>query len=220
MKTTLPSRPPRRAAARAALLLVAMLPLASALAQYKVVRPDGSVTYTDRPPTAAANVRITPLGRGTQAAQAAADNTLPAELRQAVSRYPVTLYSAADCPPCDRGRTLLLQRGVPFTERRVANEDEAALLERVVGGRTVPALMIGAQPLRGVSEAEWTAYLDAAGYPRESRLPRNWPVPVPLPLIDRPAAGQNAAQQPPPQPGPPREEPPTVPVLPNAGVRF
>lgn len=200
------------------LLTTSLLP-AIALAQYKVVQPDGSVTYTDRPPTAATNVRVTPLGRGTQAAAAAADNTLPPELRQAVSRYPVTLYSTADCAPCDNGRRLLLARGVPFTERRVAADDEAALLERLVGGRTVPALTIGAQPLRGFSETDWAAYLDAAGYPRESKLPRNWPTPVPQPMIDRGPA-QRAA----PSPQAPAEarvdETPVVPVLPNSGVRF
>ena len=198
----------------AALLLV---PVASS-AQYKVVRPDGSVTYTDRPPVAATNVRITPLGRAGAAAAAEPENPLPTELRQAVARYPVTLYTTAQCAPCDSGRRLLQQRGIPFTERRIAADDDAALLERLVGSRSVPALTIGAQPLRGFAEADWTAYLDVAGYPRESKLPRNWPPATPQPLIDRSAAQRPVDLQAAPEPR--RDEPAVVPVLPNAGVRF
>ena len=52
----------------------------------------------------------------------------------------------------------------------------------------MPALTIGAQPLRGLSEADWTAYLDAAGYPRESRLPRGWQ-PPPAGATGRACAG-------------------------------
>ena len=35
---------------------------------------------------------------------------LPLELRQAVQRYPVTLYAMRVCEPCDSARTLLRQR--------------------------------------------------------------------------------------------------------------
>jgi glutaredoxin len=166
-------------------LLLAVLALAAlpAAAQYKVVRPDGSVTYTDRPPTDG-NVRVTALGRNAPAS-ASTDNSLPPELRQPVARYPVTLYTTNDCVPCDNGRKLLQQRGIPYTERRVSSEDDAAALERAVGGRTVPALNVGAQPLRGFSDGDWNAFLDAAGYPKESKLPRNWPIPQPTPLVDR-----------------------------------
>ena len=40
-----------------------------------------------------------------------AEGALPFELRQAASRYPVTLYTAATCIPCDNGRQMLQQRG-------------------------------------------------------------------------------------------------------------
>ncbi len=186
----------------------------SALAQYKVVRPDGSVTYTDRPPTDA-NVRVTPIGRN--APPPAAESVLPIELRQVMQRYPVTLYTSADCAPCDNGRRLLQQRGVPYAERRISSEEDAQALERAVGGRTVPALNVGPQPLRGYSEADWTTYLDAAGYPKESKLPRNWPVPVATPLVERAApalAGRTAA------PPPPPPEPEIDPQLPQSTIRF
>lgn len=196
----------------AALLLMSC---GAALAQYKVIRPDGSVTYTDRPPIDASNVRITPLGRTVQAVAAPAETGLPVELRQAAQRYPVTLYASADCAPCDNGRKLLQQRGVPFGERRIGSDEDVMALERLVGGRSVPALTIGAQQLRGFSEADWGAYLDAAGYPRESKLPRNWPAPTATPLVERTPAPRTAGPVP-----AARNEEPQVPVLPSAGVRF
>jgi glutaredoxin len=192
----------------AALLVLTALP-ASAL--YKVVQPDGSVTYTDRPP-ATGNARVTPLGRNLE--PAAPEPTLPLELRQAMQRYPVTLYTAQGCQPCDAGRSLLRARGVPFAERVVATDEDAQALERLVGGRTVPALTIGTQALRGLSETDWAGYLDAAGYPRESRLPRSWQPPAATPLVERvtptarpapqpaaPAPAPAAAPEPPPAPG-------------------
>jgi len=164
----------------AAALLAA--PLLPAMAVYKIVQPDGSVIYTDRPPTSG-SARVMPLG--SDAAPTMPDLALPQELRSLVQRYPVTLYTSADCTPCDNGRRLLQQRGVPYGERLVSSEEDALALERAVGGRTVPALTIGVQPLRGLKETDWTAFLDAAGYPRESRLPRGWQAPAPTPLVER-----------------------------------
>jgi hypothetical protein len=69
-----------------------------------------------------------------------------------------------------------------------------------VGGRTVPSLTIGAQPLRGFNDSDWAGFLDAAGYPKESKLPRNWPVPVATPLVERAAAATPAPARPPAQP--------------------
>jgi glutaredoxin len=199
---------------RPLLLALAAVTVLPALAQYKVVRPDGSVTYTDRPPVDA-NARVTALSRSAaqQAAlQAAAggDVSLPLELRQPVSRYPVVLYTTVDCPPCDSGRKLLQQRGIPYTEKRVATEEDALALERAVGGRTVPALNVGPQPLRGYSENDWTAFLDAAGYPRESKLPRNWPVPAPTPLVEKATPAPARAAAPAPAPPPPDPEQPAT----------
>ena len=132
-----------------------------------------SPTPTVRRTSGSARVTTARPRRGPAAPAA----VLPLELRQVVQRYPVTLYSAPDCTPCDSGRRLLQQRGVPYSERLIVSGDDAAGARAPVGGRTVPALTIGAQPLRGLSEADWTAYLDAAGYPRESRLPRGWQPP-------------------------------------------
>jgi len=194
----------------AALLATTVLP---ALAVYKIEHADGTVTYTDRPPTTG-SARVTSLGR--DASPPPLEVALPRDLRALVQRYPVTLYTAADCTPCDGGRRLLQQRGVPYTERLVISEEDTAALERAVGGRTVPALTIGTQPLRGLSESDWTAFLDAAGYPRESRLPRGWQPPPPAPLVERAPARPVAAE------AAPRLAPPapTVEPPPPGSLRF
>jgi len=194
-------------------LLLFVTPTAHA-GLYKVVNPDGSITYTDRPPTAS-NARVTSMrgqGGAADAASATADAGLPADLRLVAQRYPVTLYTAVDCPACDSGRQWLAKRGVPYRERLVLTEVDQQALNLLVGGRSVPSLTIGQQPVQGFSETDWLAYLDAAGYPRESKLPRGWKPQAASPLVEpapRPAAAQ----------APPRSVPPvadTQPTLPSA----
>lgn len=179
-----------------ALVLAAAAPLA-VQAQYKVVEPDGSITYTDRPPPGA---KVTAISARTGTVPLSQDGDLPFDLRQVAGRYPVTLYTTSECPPCDSGRQLLQQRGIPYAERSVSTDEDAAALERAVGGRTLPSLSIGGQGLRGFGATDWTAYLDAAGYPRTSRLPRGWQPPAVTPLTARAAPPTRAAAAPAPAP--------------------
>ena len=175
-------RLPMQAAASA---LAAVLGLAATPghAQFKVIGPDGKVTYTDRPPPPSEGKATTLGARGTAPA---AVISWPEELRQPVARYPVTLYvMASACAPCDNARQLLRQRGVPFTEKQVVTPEDGDALEKLTGGRDVPTLTLGAQTLRGLSSELWTSYLDAAGYPRESRLPANYRNPAPSPVTEK-----------------------------------
>jgi glutaredoxin len=208
-----------KSAWRRTLIALALVGLAMpAAALYKVVGPDGRITYTDRPPSDGA-ARVTTINRAGVSEAPAPQDGLPQDLRQTATRFPVTLYSTADCPPCDAGRQLLMQRGVPFTEKLVVSEDDAAAMERLFGARTVPSLTIGAQALRGLSQSEWAAYLDLAGYPRESKLPKGWQPPSATPLVarvaPRPASAPEAAA-----PAAPRSTPtPAAPPTPG-GIRF
>ena len=183
-------------------------------AQYKVVGPDGKVTYTDRQP-AGASGKVTELGgRGGVAAENAA---LPLELRQAVSRYPVTLFaSAGACDPCDSARQLLRQRGIPYSEKSVQSPEDADALERLSGGRDAPTLSIGSQTLRGLAPEVWNSYLDAAGYPRDSRLPPSFAYAPATPLVARAAPPAPRAAEAPAQP-----RPAATPVPPaNSNIKF
>jgi glutaredoxin len=164
-------------------------------AQYKVIGADGSITYTDRPP-AAGTGKIISLG-ALGASGGVSDVTLPAELRQAASRYPVTLYTVTGaCEPCESARQLLRQRGIPFSEKQVQGPEDSEALERLSGGRDAPTLSIGSQTMRGLAPEVWGSYLDAAGYPRESRLPANYQYPPVAPITQRREAIENRAAAP------------------------
>lgn len=148
-----------------------------AWAQYKVVGPDGRITYTDRRPTDDRPVApVKTPGAATPAA------SLPYELRTVVTRYPVTLYSSSPCSPCDMGRALLTERGVPFTEKSVNTSDDARALQARESTDQLPAIRIGGQRIAGFERSEWTSYLDAAGYPKQSVLPATYRQPPATPL--------------------------------------
>jgi glutaredoxin len=123
---------------------------------------------------------------GARAPVEAAEPDLPFEVRQAATKYPVTLYTTTGaCDPCNAGRQLLKQRGIPFTERQAVTGEDVDALERITGGRDAPTLTVGAQVLRGFATDPWTQTLDAAGYPRDSRLPSTYqPRPV-APVVER-----------------------------------
>ncbi|MBP6851461.1 MAG: glutaredoxin family protein [Rhodoferax sp.] len=170
------------------LVLGAACGLVAAQTIYRIVGPDGKVTFSDKPPTDATR------GSATTAAgkpvAAVTEAVLPFELRQVIARYPVTLYAGAGCAPCNSGRILLQSRGIPFTEYSVATAEDAEALQRLSGANNLPFLTIGAQKIKGFSEAEWSQFLNAANYPATSLLPQNYRQPAPRPLV--------AVQKPPP----------------------
>jgi len=197
---------------------VAALAAGAAHAQYKVTNPDGTVTYTDRPPVTG-NGRVSPVDTSTGTGDASASlSRLPLELRQVAQRYPVVLYvSTTDCAPCDTARALLKERGIPFTEKTVSSQEDVTELERRVGSRSVPALTVGAQSVQGMTSDVWNSYLDAAGYPHESHLPAGYQNPSPSPLVARKEAAPapRAAEK---QPAPTPEPAPVPPA--SGGFRF
>ncbi len=182
---------------------------AQAQAVYRIVGPDGKVTFSDKPPANAQQGKVAATGTGAAAA-ASSNGSLPFELRQIATKYPVVLYSAAQCVPCDSGRALLTSRGVPFNERTIITNEDRAALQRQMGDTSLPYLTIGGQRLRGMAESEWTQYLDAAGYPKTSALPVGYKNAPPTPLVplptgtpaaraaDRPAAAASEPVAPPP----------------------
>ena len=161
--------------------LAATVPLAHA--QYKVIGSDGKVTYTDRAPSPSEG-RVTALGA--RASVDAVEPDLPYELRQAATKYPVTLYTTTGvCDACSAGRQLLKQRGIPFTERQAVTSEDVDALEKLSGGRDAPTLTIGSQVVRGLAHDTWNQYLDAAGYPRESKLPPSYQQRPVAPVVER-----------------------------------
>lgn len=197
----------RAVVAAAALLMLGPLP-ASAQGLFKVVGPDGRVTYSDRPP-APSEGRAQNVNRTTGAAS---DPQLPFALREVASRFPVTLYTSGDCgEACSLARAFLIQRGVPFQERIANTAEERESWVRIVGGPEAPSLQVGQQWLRAYTPSAWDDTLTVAGYPRQSLLPATWQRPKPVPLIAaRPVEPPKVV--PPPAPPAPPDNP--------SGIRF
>lgn len=157
----------------------------SAQAVYRIVGPDGKVSFSDQPPPPTSKARVTTAAPG---GGSAVNASLPFELKEVVQRYPVTLYTSASCSPCASARNLLVSRGVPFTERTVNTNEDGEALKRISGDTTLPFGTIGSQQLKGFSDLEWMQYLDAAAYPKTSVLPASYQQPAPRPLVATKAA--------------------------------
>jgi hypothetical protein len=78
---------------------------------------------------------------------------------------------------------MLTSRGIPFTEKTVTTHEDSQALQRLSGESSLPFLTIGSQQLKGFSDAEWTQFLNAAGYPLSSVLPASYRRPAPTPLV-------------------------------------
>lgn len=177
-------------------LLLAAVPWAvQAQNIYRSVDANGRITFSDRlsvvqqagkPGKAGGKGTGSTAAPGTETA-AAAEDTAPAEaadsnaaadlpyaLRQARSKYPVTFYSTGDCPPCDEARRMLVQRGVPYTERSVISGADLKALQALSGQEQLPFATVGQQHLVGWDADSWQRYLDLAGYPSQSALPGHW----------------------------------------------
>ncbi|MES3000167.1 MAG: glutaredoxin family protein [Pseudomonadota bacterium] len=184
---------------------------------YRIVGPDGRVTFSDKPPADGSGSK----GKSLSLSAATEVASFPFELRQAATRYPVTLYTSGECAPCNAGRAMLVNRGIPFSERTVGGADDIEALKRISGGTTtLPIVTIGGQQLKGYSDSEWGQYLDAAGYPHTSQLPTTYARGLPQPIVAasdpalaRPAAPAAAARAPATPGAPPVAENPN-------GIRF
>lgn len=206
----------------AALGLVVGLLSASALAQgvYRIVGPDGRVSFSDQPqPSATARPAAGATGSAAGASSGGAQ--LPFELRQVSNRYPVTLYTSAECAPCNSGRNLLNARGIPYVEKTLSTAEDAEALKRLTGQSSLPFLTIGSQQIKGYSDSEWTQFLDAAGYPKQSVLPSSYRRAAATPLVAVQAATGPAPSAPAQQPAAASTEPSVTPAASNpAGIRF
>ncbi len=196
---------------RQALLVAAMLaPLHSAWALYKVVGPNGEITFTDVPPAAPGHKAeaVNPTGTG----PARAD--LPYALKRVVRERPVLLFTTPHCPACEDGAKLLRARGVPYTEKLVSNAaDLNAFRADNPHVDHLPLLSIGGVKLTpGFDPLAWNQALSAAGYPENSALPANYRFAAPEHLAP-------AASAPPHEASVPRQPVTPPPVLPPANPK-
>ena len=205
------ARPSRLARLAMAALLLGGVAAGATAQTYKIVGPDGKVTYTDKPPTASV-IKAPDGSSGGNGAAAAGD--FPYETRQAMAKYPVTLYAAKNCGPCDNARQALRQRGVPFNEYSIGTDADMNALQARFGEPTAPVITIGGQTLKGYSASNVASYLDAAGYPAQAHLTGySWPAATPLsPLRAAAAAPAPAPVASTPSPAPKPQN--------NGGIQF
>lgn len=66
----------------------------------------------------------------------------------------VTVYTMNYCPYCERAKALLKQKGIPFEEIKVADDDDAAwdALEKRSGMKTMPQIWAGDELIGGYTE--------------------------------------------------------------------
>jgi glutaredoxin len=173
--------------------VLVLLACAGAQAQtvYRIVGPDGKVTFSDRAPDNASKATATTTNPATGAAGSTAG--LPQALSRVAQRFPVTLYTGSDCAPCVSARSLLMSRGVPFTERTVNTNEDLEALRKLSGDTSLPYGTIGAQRMVGFQDTEWTQYLDVAGYPKTSQLTAGYQRPPATPLAAAAPAAPAAA---------------------------
>jgi glutaredoxin len=193
---------------------------AQAQTVYRIVGANGKVTFSDKPPASADQGKIASTGIG-----AKTDSTgtaLPFELRQVASKYPVVLYTGAKCVPCDTGRAFLMSRGIPFSERTVNTQEDRDYLQRLTSDNSLPYLTIGSQRIKGMSDVEWTQYLDAAGYPQKSALPAAYrhAAPMPLVAVQKAPAAKAEEKEPAPAAEPAVNRPPPTSPSNPAGITF
>ena len=115
-----------------------------------------------------------------------------------MATFPVTLYTAPDCGPCESARIWLRKRNVPYQEVVVDTDVDAEELKRRVGTTSVPVMTLGRTPHLGFREGAWLAALSAAGYPAQIVLPPTYRAEPPKPILprdaaDRPASGNSPA---------------------------
>ncbi len=185
---------------------------------FRIVGPDGKVTFSDKPPVET-NAKVSAASGASGGG--VATTSLPFELRQVAQKYPVTLYTGENCGPCQSARSMLISRGIPFAEKSVMTPEDSQALQRLSGENTLPFATIGGQQLKGFSDSEYTQFLNAAGYPATSVLPASYRQAAATPMVAVSAAPATTSSAP---VAPPRDAAPAAQPAPAAanpsGIRF
>ena len=159
---------------RFALAIVVACAAGAATAQqmYRWTDQSGRVHITDTPPPPGAkSVRSLKPGGGPASPEAEAAPGSFA-LQRAIKEFPVTLFTSPNCTEaCAGARRVLNQRGVPFSEKQVVDDDSVEELKKVSGGDQVPVIRVGTSVYKGFHPAAYDSLLDSAGYPAAGAVP-------------------------------------------------
>jgi hypothetical protein len=105
---------------------------------------------------------------------------LPPELAEVVRARPVVLFTTANCGAgCDRARSMLAVRGIPYREKTVNTPEDAEVLKKAGSDGQLPLLLIGRARQIGFEQGAWDGALTEAGYPTVKSLPPGYSNPPP-----------------------------------------
>lgn len=83
----------------------------------------------------------------------------------------VTVYSTPTCPWCDRAKEYLTSRDVPFTNKDVSVDQEAAMeMIRLTGQQGVPVIAAGSDVIVGFDQVRLAQVADRLSGPRRPAL--------------------------------------------------
>lgn len=174
---------------RAALLLMLLTASVAQAQMYKWKDDKGVTHFTDTPPPASA--KKAELKNYNTAGSGGVE--LPPELAEVVRARPVVLYTSGGCGGgCDRARTMLAARGIPYREKTVNTPEDFEVLKKAGSDGQVPFLLIGRSRQVGFEQGAWDAALTEAGYPTVKSLPPGYSNPSPTSAA--PAKGPGPAE--------------------------
>lgn len=174
---------------------LAFAPSAAQAKMYKIVGPDGKVTYTDRPPAAKSKGKVKDMD--TRSAKRI--RQLPTALRKPAAKHPVVLYSTTtgNCNGCAVASDFLRQRGIPHSTWLVETKEDTDAMKKKTNSNALPLLKIGNKQIEGFQREQWNEYLTAAEYPENSALPANYTFSKPRKLTTpKPVKAQAKAKEP------------------------
>lgn len=167
--------------------LAAVIACGAATAQaYRWVDNQGRVHYTQTPPPPGAR---DVQRKNLRQSGAVAPADLPYATRVAAQNFPVKLYTQDNCEPCDSARSVLVKRGVPFSETKIASQKDLDEVNAISGRTDLPLLVVGTLHRTGFREDAVNGLLDTAGYPSSGPS-------LPLEALRKPTPASPAPSQP------------------------
>ena len=145
------------------LIALSLTSLGHAQTTYRWVdKASGQTIFSDQPPPPGTKQTVIKSG-----SEQADKESLPYATRQAATKYPVMLFTTANCVDmCKQAREVLNARGIPFSEKMLQSQEEFDAASRKLGGDvSIPSLLVGDQSFKGFEASSWNNLLDLAGYP-------------------------------------------------------
>lgn len=159
--------------ALACLLVVVVAATAHAETLYKVVGPDGRITYTDRPPAdgkSTTTLRIvdapsSPLPPSVLKYQAELQKSMQnrlAQMKKMDSSDTPVFFSASWCGYCKQAKAYLQSRGISHQEIDIDTPDGGRAFFEAGGRQGVPLIIAGGKRQQGFSAGSYDSFFGAS----------------------------------------------------------